>query len=290
MTAIFVSQSLAGGDFTVKSGAAEIDVRIDSDVTAPQEAGLRKWIETDARAVATYYGRFPVPRVLLRIHLHGGAGIGDGVTYEGRLIRISVGRATSAAGFADDWMLTHEMFHLGFPDLDDRYNWMGEGLSTYLEPIARVRIGAISQDELWRGMLEGLPAGLPARGARGLDNTHTWGATYWGGAMFWFLADIAIREKTQNSKSLDDAIRAILRAGGDGSAHWELNDLLEKGDRATGTTVLEDLHRAMGLQPKAVDLDGLWRRLGVELKNKRVTYDDRAPLATIRRSMAGTSR
>ncbi|HVT04891.1 MAG TPA: hypothetical protein VHL58_16120 [Thermoanaerobaculia bacterium] len=280
-------QPLAAHEFKVERGSGQIVVRVDEDIDTKQEAALRSWIDTAASAVSTYYGHFPVPQLLIQIRMRSGDGIDNGVTYDGRLIRIRVGTATTASTFADDWMLTHEMFHLGFPDLDDRYNWMGEGLSTYLEPIARLRVGAIPEKELWRGMILGLPSGLPVRGARGLDYSPTWGSTYWGGATFWFLADIAIRQKTANAKSLDDAIRAILAAGGDGSSHWALDDLLSKGDKATGTNVLRELHRTMGLESKAVDLDSLWKGLGVDLRRREIVYDDHAKLASIRRSIAG---
>jgi predicted metalloprotease with PDZ domain len=117
-----------------------------------------------------------------------------------------------------DWIMTHEMFHLAFPTLDDRYLWMMEGLSDYLEPVARARAGQLTPQEVWREFVEGLPQGLPAAGDRGLDNTHTRERIYWGGNLYWLLADVQIREKTNNRHSVDDAIRAILDAGGNGGA------------------------------------------------------------------------
>ena len=42
-------------------------------------------------------------------------------------------------------------------------------------------------------------------GGFGLDNTHTWGRTYWGGAMFCLLADVEIRRRTHNRRGLQDA-------------------------------------------------------------------------------------
>jgi hypothetical protein len=41
-------------------------------------------------------------------------------------------------------------------------------------------------------MVSGMPQGEPQRGDRGLDGTHTWGRTYWGGAMFCLLTDVEI--------------------------------------------------------------------------------------------------
>ena len=154
--------------------------------------------------------------------------------------------------------MTHEMFHLAFPLLDDDYDWMGEGFSDYLEPIARVRNGTMTAKNAWRQLVEGFPKGLPERGDQGLDRTHTWGRTYWGGALYWFLADLEIRQQTHNQRSLHDAAQAILDAGGNGRAEWELEEVLETGDRATGTSVLKDLHDHMGSTAYAPDLKRLW--------------------------------
>jgi predicted metalloprotease with PDZ domain len=130
-----------------------------------------------------------------------------------------------------------------------------------------------------------LPRGLPEAGDRGLDRTHTHGRIYWGGCLYWFLADIEIRKRTDGRKSLDDAIRAILDDGGDGSADWPIDRVIATGDRATGTTVLKELHDRMGDKPDKPDLDALWRDLGVVYRQGKVTFDDKAPLAAIREAM-----
>jgi len=82
-----------------------------------------------------------------------------------------------------------------------------------------------------------------------LDHTHTWGRTYWGGALFWFLADLEIREKTENKKSLDDAIVIILKKGGDGSHHWSPDEIFKTGDEALGISVLTKMHESTEKKP-----------------------------------------
>ena len=46
----------------------------------------------------------------------------------------------------------------------------------------------------------------------------------------------------------------------------------------------------MSAAPYLVDLDALFASLGVKLANGRVTFDDRAPLADIRRAITRGSR
>jgi predicted metalloprotease with PDZ domain len=178
--------------------------------------------------------------------------------------------------------MTHEMFHLAFPTLDRRYLWMMEGLSDYLEPIARARAGQMTPEDVWREFVEGLPQGLPGWGDRGLDFTHTRERIYWGGNLYWLLADIRIRVKTNNRRSVDDAIRAILAAGGNGGVDWSLDRVLDAGGKATGTTVLRDLYGELGTKPGNTDLDALWAKLGVNYNSGAVTFNDAAPWARFR--------
>ena len=112
---------------------------------------------------------------------------------------------------------------------------------------------------------------------------------YWGGDLFWLLADVRIRAWTNNRHSVDDAIRAILAAGGNGGVNWTLDQVLAAGDKATGTTVLNDLHDELGPKPGRVDLDALWQQLGVKYKSGAVTFDDTAPWAKIRASITARS-
>src|SRR5918993_1536859 len=89
-----------------------------------------------------------------------------------------------------------------------------EGLSTYIEGIARVQAGELPAEHVWTEQIRSMPKGLPGPGDKGLDHTHTWGRTYWGGALFCLLADVEIRNKTANRSGLRDAMRAVLRETG----------------------------------------------------------------------------
>jgi hypothetical protein len=278
----------SGAEHRLVVGGGTLDISIGGTASVP-EAALLEWIDRSARAVTSYLGRFPVPEVRLRVRAGGRGGVGDGVTYGGRVpsIRIDAGRGADEGDLKDDWVLTHEMFHLAFPDLSSDDSWAEEGLSTWVEPLARARIGLLSEDQVWSGVITQMPSGLPRREDEGLHGTEEWGRTYWGGAMFWLLADVRIREQTRNRRGLPDAILGILDAGGDIRASWDLRRTLEAGDRALGLTVLSDLYRELGTSPGAPDLDALWRRLGVRRAGGRIVYDDNAPLADVRRAIVG---
>jgi hypothetical protein len=265
----------------------KIDVTLPDDPMQLTRDNLLHWVKNAADSVSQYYGRFPVPHLTLRIRSDDRPGVHHGVTYprDGGLILISVGRKAEIDDLNDDWMLTHEMIHLAFPNMPRDQHWIEEGISTYVEPIARAQAGQMTAAAVWRDYARDMPKGQPDSGDEGLDNTHTWGRTYWGGALFCLAADVQIREKTHNKKGLQDALRAIRNSGGVIDQDWEIEQAFSVGDKATGTTVLRDLYRKMSDKPVTVDLDSLWKKLGVELKDGRVIFNDKAIDARIRKAI-----
>jgi hypothetical protein len=254
------------------------------DPAAPRRQLLRTWIERSANIVADYYARFPAPLVTLRIGEMPGDGVGGGRTTndEGLVIRVNVGRAATAERLAADWVLVHEMIHLALPETGRRHNWLAEGLAVYVEGVARAQAGNRAVSDVWAEDRRSMPMGLPRAGEGGMDQTPTWARTYWGGALFCLQADVRIREQTRNSAGLQTALRAILRQTGGYATERDIDDVLRIGDQATGTRVLTDLYRRDKSSAQMIDLDSLWRELGVPEDPATQSFDDKAPLAAIR--------
>jgi hypothetical protein len=283
----FVSRTVAQDSARLEIGGGKIDVTFESAPAEPLRKLVLSWVESSARAVTVYYEQFPVSHLEIRLRFFEGRGVRGGRTtgWDGPAITIAVGRLCSASDVADDWVLTHEMVHLAFPSVPEKHHWIEEGSATYIEPIARARAGDLTPEKVWGDLIDGLPKGLPQPGDRGLDFTPTWGRTYWGGALFCLLADIEIHKRTSNKKGLEDALRAILKAGGTIESDWLLARVLEVGDRATGVPVLRELYDKMKATPAPVDLSALWKELGVGRRSGKTEFDDGAPLAAIRKAI-----
>lgn len=267
---------------------APIHVDIASGPIDLGRPALLRWVTRAAEAVSAYYGQFPLKTERIRvIPVAGESGVFNGTTWgmRGGFTRISVGQKISQAELDQDWMMTHELIHLSFPDVADQHHWIEEGLATYIEPIARAQAKQISPDRVWAEMIRSMHQGQPEAGDRGLDHTHTWGRTYWGGALFALVADVKIREATHNQKGLQDALQAILRQGGTIESSWPIEQVWKIGDAATGATVLSDLYAAWKDKPVNVDLDAIWLDLGVSLKGRDIVYNDRARLAEARKAI-----
>lgn len=272
----------------LRLGESQIEVSYSGPTPDLSKSDLLEWVQRSANAVARYYGRFPVPAARLLISVREGReGISGGRTWGegGARTRITLGQHTTVRQLETDWVMTHEFVHYGFPDVPERNHWVEEGLATYVEPIARVSVGNMTAARVWYEMLRDMPKGEAQAGDQGLDHTHTWGRTYWGGAIFCLLADVAIRKQTANRKGLRDALRGVLEEGGTIEVQWPVERAFEAGDRAVGGSPLMMLYRQMADKAAPVDLRGLWKELGVSRAGETAVFDDTAPLAAIRRAI-----
>jgi hypothetical protein len=277
---------------TIMAPGGVIDVFTAREEGVAAREDLIGWVNAASKSVSTYFGRYPVPHVAVRITAREGKGVHNGRTFGSpvALITISVGRKTTPADLKEDWTMTHEMVHLAFPSVAERHHWIEEGTATYVEPIARVQSGLLETSKMWSDLIRDLPQGLPRQGDEGLDVTHTWGRTYWGGALFCLLADVEIHRRTHNQKGLEDALRGILAAGGNITQDWQLERALRVGDQATGTRVLENLYEDMKDKPMTVNLTNLWKEMGIQRsQNGDITFTDDAPLAAVRKAITAVT-
>ena len=273
------------GRFT--ADGVEVAVNMDETAYSAGAAALMTWIKRSMDIVTRYYGRFPDNVLRIELIAEPGGGVHTGKTWSrhGGFIRIQLGREVTPDQLLNDWVLVHEMTHLALPDLSDDHAWLSEGLAVYIEGIERVQAGNRTAEDVFAEQLHAMPRGLPQPGDRGLDHTHTWARTYWGGAMFCFLADVRIHQETANRYGLQDAMRAVLQKSGGLSSDWPIDRVLATGDAATGTHVLATLYAQMKDAAVKPDLPELWRELGIEADGNSVKLRDDAPLAAVRRAI-----
>jgi hypothetical protein len=255
------------------------------DAASPQLKTLeRAWIERSAHIVAAYYGRFPAPEVVIVLRSGEGQGVGGGRTTndDGLMIQATVGRDASAGTLMNDWVMVHEMIHLALPEIGRSHLWLAEGLAVYVEGIARAQAGNRSVRDVWAEDRREMTRGLPRNGEGGMDETHTWARTYWGGALFCLQADVAIREQTEDRVGLQTALRAILKQTGGYGFERDIMQVLKVGDAATGTHVLAGLYGQWRATAQTPDLENFWKSLGVPQDPATQPFDDHAPLAAVR--------
>ena len=126
---VVAGDACASNDEQLQVGGADVVVEFNSTPAPPLRKLVLDWVTKSAKAVTTYYKKFPVSAVHIHILLYDGRGTRSGHTdgWNGSSIRIAVGKKSRASDFAEDWMMTHEMVHLAFPSVATAHHWIEEG-------------------------------------------------------------------------------------------------------------------------------------------------------------------
>jgi hypothetical protein len=249
---------------------------------------LAAWVERRARVVSSFYGRLPAERVVVFLvpaaRRHQVA-FGKLLPESAPGIVVLLGSEADEEDLERDWILIHELFHVGVPSFYKEGKWFDEGLATYFEPILRVRAGLLTEAELWQDFARQMPRGVPALTQFGLERSPDYASVYWGGAVFCLTADVEIRTSSGLVKGLEDGVRAVFDAGGIAWDVWSLERTLSIADRNLGDPVLARLARRYAERPAPFDLDDVLRRLGVIRHENGIELRDDAPLAAVRRAI-----
>ena len=271
LTLISVVPSAAREFHSFRVDNALIKVQIDGRGSIPTQK-LLDWTQTTAEAISSYFGGFPVGQLDLYVSFASGNDL-HGRTYGSPrpAIYLQIGSKVSPRKMREHWILAHEMAHLAFPNVRG-HRWLEEGMATYLEPIIRARAGLLSKDKYWKDLSWGLPQGQARRQDRGLAKDSSWGRTYWGGALFWFIVDLDLRVRSGNRVSVQKIFRGILSRGGNIRSHWSLRDIIRAGDRITGYDSMNSQAKDLVYSPGRVDLKYLWQQLGVDIRSRRTRF------------------
>lgn len=251
------------------------------DGTSPgARADLADWVKLTAEAEANWWQGFTARQSLVALvptNARRATGYGRTVSGGGATVMVEVGRDVDRRRLFEDWVLVHEVIHTGMPYLRGRATWFMEGAATYIEPILRARAGWLSEEDVWREWMADMPQGATAFAA-GLGSASG-RQNYWGGALFMLLADIGLRRDSDGARGLEDCLAGALWDGFDGAKRMALPDYVAACDRAVGNGTVSRLIARHVEGGPPIDLDALWRSLGVAQQGGRIVFDDGAPLA-----------
>jgi len=250
---------------------------------------LARWVSRALAAVARFYRVLPGGSVAITLVPVAGAtdpGVFGTVMRHGfPSVILYFGAAAAPASFADDWVVPHELFHLGNPPVAHRVPWFIEGFTTYYQDVLRARAGLLPPDAAWADLGGGFArrcapeSGRPlADESRRLRELHHYTRVYWGGACLAFLVDSAIRERTGNHRSLDDLLRELRLA----PHPLDEPEIISALDRAAGHSLATRVLQSN----KPIDYQSTLNRLGVHpIDANHARLDGNAPLSSIARSI-----
>lgn len=265
---------------------ATIDLVFLDGALSVSRAELTAWIDERARVMTVFWHGFPSERTMLAVVPRPGVrGIPFGRVMAGGGVSVAllIGDQADRAALADDWVLIHELVHVGSPFLLNGA-WLMEGVATYLEPVIRARAGLRPAAETWREFHRKMPRGAAAIASGGVAGSGFRGL-YWGGAVLALLADVEIRTRSAGARGLEDCLRDTLTRFGNAARVIDVTDMIAACDRLLGEGVLGRLVERYAYAANAVDLEGLWRDLGVRMEGRVVVLDDAAPLAWVRHAI-----
>jgi hypothetical protein len=265
------------------SSSLEI-VRMDGALAEPDDT-VFQWVTDSANEVGKFWQGFPVPRTLVIVlPVPGREDIvfGKVLPESSPAVIVMVGERASRAKLYADWVLVHELFHLGVPSFNREGKWFDEGLATYYEPLVRARAGWISEERVWQEFSIQMRQGLRAMTKTGLESSPD---VYWGGALFCLLADVELRKRSEGARGLEDGLRRVLAAGGHPSEVWSLGKTLEIVDSSAGDDLVRSLASRHARRGAPVDLDALLAELGVKHTGAGIELHDGAPFAAIRKAL-----
>lgn len=251
---------------------------------------LRTWIEKAAAMSDGFYGHLMPPVVhIVLVPIAGRSSLGIFGTVlrpQRPSVVIYFGGDATELPLHDDWVAPHEIFHIGNPRVRYKIPWLVEGFTTYYQDVLRARAGALTAEEAWSDLWDGVrkycqPAGtsLQSESAR-LRQTYHYTRVYWGGACLALLLDVEIRTRSRGQRSLDDVMRE-LRAQ---SLRKQLDEaaVIAVLSRATSPALV----RRYLQETKSLPVQETLRALGVEVVGPdRVRLRDDAPKSAIRRAM-----
>ena len=265
-------------------GDPELTLAVPPGETKVAPEQLAAWVSAVAESNRRFWAQSPAKGglIILIPSPRGGVPFGRVLSLGGAVVTVLVGQQATDQDLYDDWVLVHEFIHLGSPLMRDTGAWLNEGMATFYEPILRARAGWKSEDDVWREWASQMPRGMPAITGIGLENAGR-GGIYWGGALFVLMAEIESLTASGGKTGFSDCLRTVLAEGGDVTVKWPTMKLIDRCDAMLGKPAIAELAKQHIEQGTAMDLDHLWRRLGISLaEGGAVRYDDSAELAWLR--------
>ncbi|MEZ5832847.1 MAG: hypothetical protein R3D05_16865 [Dongiaceae bacterium] len=266
------------------AGDPELTLAIPPGALKIPHEQLTAWVSAVAESNRRFWARSPVKGglVVLIPSPRGGVPFGRVLSLGGAVVTVLVGEQASNHDLYDDWVLVHEFLHLGSPLMRDTGAWLNEGIATFYEPVLRARAGWKPEDDVWREWISSMPRGMPAMSDIGLENAGR-GGVYWGGALFVLSAEIEALKASGGKIGFSDCLRTVLAEGGDVTTKWPTMKLLDRCDALLGKPVMAALAKQHIEKGSKMDLETLWRRLGVSMADGGgIRYDDSAELAWLR--------
>lgn len=280
---------------TIPLSGGAVELALLGDLDKEQIEKLTTWIATTVDAVVPVFGFFPRKHVQVVVVPQGPRSEpvpwAHVVRGGGSAVQFYVDETRPLEEFNADWTATHEFSHLLLPYVARSDRWLSEGLASYYQNVLRARDGRLSQQEAWQQLHAGFGRGQRGTRQSGQNETlreATSGGwenvmrVYWSGAAMMLEADIALRELSNGTQSLDTALKQFHDCCLDEGRLWQAREVLDTLDKLTGTSVFSTVYKSYVDSVYFPDVESSFEALGIRERNGEIQLVDQARLIGIR--------
>jgi hypothetical protein len=254
-----------------------------------------RWLRPAALAVTAMNGKFPHPAPqLLVIPLDSGRDAAPWAQVNrggGSAAHFFMNTGANWTVFNDDWIATHELSHMALPYVQRSDAWLPEGFASYYQNVLRARIGLLGERQAWQQLHDGFVRGRKNTGTRALREVSRSARLrrannmriYWSGAAIALLADVRLRQQSDNEWNLDRVITEFQRCCLAENRSWTAREIFTAFDDISDTQIFAQLHYENVYSRHFPRVSETLDRLGVRFEEERVVVlDDNAVDAGIR--------
>jgi hypothetical protein len=211
---------------------------------------------------------------------------------QGEAIQFFVDLRQPLSRYLDDWTAPHEFAHTLVPYVDAQ--WVSEGFAGYFQNVMLARSGVYTEERAWQRLVGSFAKAAATKNPpspNGTSDRPFWEVRmllYWSAAAIALIGDAELRSATNNQASLDTALGNLARCCLPSPQTWRPRDLFAALDAHGGGEVFTRVYDQYANERGMPDTTAVLADLGVRLDGNRVTLDDGAPLAHVRRAIMGS--
>ncbi len=211
---------------------------------------IKKWLQTAGDTLALLNGTMPQDLIQIQFRVRRS---GNAVPFAQVLRRhpqgviFQVNPTRSLEEFIDDWTAPHELVHLFIPYPGEADLWLSEGLATYYQYLLQARAGIKTEQQAWQKIYEGFERGrkdnryphLPLEDlSSDMREYRSYMRVYWSGTLYFLEADMALRQASGGTQTLDSVIGVFVNCCRPERIYWPGSSLVKAWTKARATPFL----------------------------------------------------
>jgi len=243
---------------------------------------IKKWLQTAGDTLALLNGTMPQDLIQIQFRVRRS---GNAVPFAQVLRRhpqgviFQVNPTRSLEEFIDDWTAPHELVHLFIPYPGEADLWLSEGLATYYQYLLQARAGIKTEQQAWQKIYEGFERGrkdnryphLPLEDlSSDMREYRSYMRVYWSGTLYFLEADMALRQASGGTQTLDSVIGVFVNCCRPERIYWPGSSLVKALDKSSGNSIFTELYNEYRQHKALPDYRNLFARLGITIKRGRV--------------------